>query len=178
MVSPERLEADCQSLQAFAALNPLHVNVANISPDLRQYRVHLNVDAPVAKDAGYEIAAEHDLVVEIPDAYLTRDAQGFVKSRIRREGKPVFHPNSWASDGALCFDSSFVPAKSLAEQVHTAISLMQCRLLNHASPADWDADWAYRQHGDEIKAQVRQVALRLPRFDIRVAARTLPTVTS
>lgn len=175
MVAQQRLEADCRSLQTFAYLNPDHVRVVSQTPDLRHYRVRVAVDAPVAKDGGYEILPAHYLGVEIPDNYLARDHKGaFVKSRIRRDGRPVFHPNSWEADGALCYDSQFSPGKSLAEQVHTAISLMQCRLINPGSPASWDFDFAYKQFGDEIRSRIRQVALRLPRFDLRVTPRELP----
>jgi hypothetical protein len=177
MVMLERLQADSRALQAFAWLNPGHVQVISQAPDLRHYRVRLNLDAPVASRSGYEVLAEHDVLVDIPDNYLARDHSGsFVKSRIRREGKPVFHPNSWQHDGALCYDATFTPGKSLAEQLHDAISLMQCRLINHDSPASWDVDWAFRQHGGDIKARVHQVALRLPRSDLRSNVRELPRV--
>src|ERR1700674_169659 len=119
MATRERLDADRRSLQSFAWLNPDHVKIASETPDFRHYRLRLNIDAPVAINGSYEIQHTHDMLVDLPDNYLARDHNGaFVKSRIRRDGPPIFHPNSWASDSALCFDGQFTPSKSLAEQVH------------------------------------------------------------
>lgn len=173
----ERLKADYASLEALVNLNPKYLTLVDHAPDLRRFTLSARFDAPIAKEEGYVIADQHSLSVEIPDNYLRRDAAGlFVKSRIRREGERVFHPNCWPSDGYLCYDSQFHPGKSLAEQVWTACRLMQCQLVNHGSPADWEADFHFLQAGDQIRAKIRPVELLLPRPTPRIAAPALPSV--
>ncbi|OFV83274.1 MAG: hypothetical protein A2W26_04750 [Acidobacteria bacterium RBG_16_64_8] len=174
----ERLKADDLSLQTLVAANPDHLQLAYRAPDLRRFSVDARMDAPVATGSGYRIMRDHTLVIEIPDGYLSRDAGGlFTKSKIKRQGQRVFHPNVWPVDGAFCFDSQFHPAKSLAEQVWTAFELMQGRKVNHESPADWEADYLYLNKGEELLREITAVRLLLPRGGVRISTLTLPMLT-
>jgi hypothetical protein len=171
----ERLRADALSLQTLAGLNPNYVAVSYRAPDLRRFVVDINVDAPVAEESGFRIQPQHRLVVEIPDGYLSRDANGlFIKSRIKRDGDRLYHPNCFPTDGYLCFDSQFHPAKSLADQVGTVIDMMQCRAVNHDSPADWEADYYFLKNAEAVRSQIRPVRILMPRGGVRVAIRTTP----
>jgi hypothetical protein len=174
MPSWDRLRADACALQALAAVNPSRLTLLASAPDLRHFVVRAKLDAPVVAGDGYRIAREHDMIIEIPDNYLASNGAGqFVKSRVKRSGERLYHPNVWPSDGYLCFDSQFHPAKTLADQFLTVINMMQLRALNHDSPADWDADYFYLHHGDEVRAQIRPVLLVLPRGGVRVRSRPL-----
>jgi hypothetical protein len=178
MLSRERLEADARSLRALAALNPGCIKVVASSPDLRHYEVDVHLDAPVATTKGYAIVPQHRVTVEIPDNYLTRDGNGlFIKSRIRRQGERIYHPNVWPSDGYFCFDDQFYPAKTIADQFASALELMQCRAVNHDSPADWEADYFFLQNAPAIRAQLRQVPIRLPTASLRLGERALPRLS-
>ncbi len=171
----ERLRADAASLTAFAALNTQHLAVKQRAPDLRNFVVEAHVDAPVADGDGYRIVPDHRLSIEVPDNYLSRDASGlFVKSRIRREGERLFHPNVWPTDGYVCFDSQFHPAKSLAEQLHSVLEIMQCRAVNHDSPANWDADYFFLKNAAQVQAGIRPVLFRLPAGGVRLQVRRIP----
>jgi hypothetical protein len=171
----ERLQADAASLTAFAALNSQHLAVKHRAPDLRSFVVEAHMDAPVAEGDGYRVVPEHRLSIEVPDNYLSRDASGlFVKSRIRREGARLFHPNVWPSDGYCCYDSQFHPAKSLAEQLHSVLEIMQCRAVNHDSPANWDADYYFLKNAPQVQAGIRPVRFRLPAGCVRLQVRPLP----
>ena len=118
MVLEQRLRADGYSLESLAALNARHLSLIYRSDDWRRYHLDARFDAPVVAPGGYRIASEHRLIIEIPDNYLCRDAGGrFVKARIRRDCERIFHPNVFPSDGFICFDDQFCPAKSLADQV-------------------------------------------------------------
>jgi len=173
----QRLLADSLALESFAELNSPHVTIAHRAPDHRRFAVDAKFDAPVVSGEGYRIAPEHRLLVEIPDNYLARDARGMcVKSRIRRDGERVFHPNVWPNEGFFCYDDRFHPSKSLAEQVYTAMRLMTGRLINHDSPADWRADYVWLHQEDQILAQISPVELRLPRGLPRAGAVSLPKV--
>jgi hypothetical protein len=178
MVDWERLRGDASSLQALTAANPRHLALVERAPDLRRFVVRTALDAPVVAGDGYRIAPEHDMVIEIPDNYLATNGAGqFVKSRIKRHGERLFHPNCWPNDGCLCYDSQFYPEKSLADQFMTVINLMQLRAINHDSPADWDADYFYLHHRDEVRARIRPVMLVLPRGGVRLRPRSLPRVS-
>ena len=171
----ERLQTDYLSLQTFASINSNHLELTYRAPDLRRFSVRARLQAPIASGDGFVIAGDHTLVIEIPDNYLHRDANGlFVKSRIRREGERVYHPNVWPSDGYFCYDDQFHPAKSLAEQLWSATELMQCRAVNHESPANWEADFFYLKNTDTIRELVDSVPLRLQRGGVRVAAISSP----
>jgi hypothetical protein len=178
MVSWERLRADALSLQTLAALNSRHLTVLERAPDLRRFAVEARIDAPIAAGEGFQMAPVHELVVEIPDDYLGSDGSGrFVKSRIKRTGERLFHPNVWPSDGYICFDDQFFPEKSLADQFVSVVELMQLRAVNHGSPANWDADYYYLQHKDSMRAQIRPVHLMLPKGGVRLRPRELPRVS-
>ncbi len=171
----ERLQADAASLTAFATLNPQHLEVKQRGPDLRNFVVEARVDAPIADGEGYRIVPEHRLSIEVPDNYLSRDASGlFVKSRIRREGERLFHPNVWPTDGYCCYDSQFHPAKSLAEQLHSVLEMMQCRAVNHDSPANWDADFYFLKNAAKMRVGIRPVRFRLPAGGVRLHVRPVP----
>lgn len=173
----ERLRADALALQTLVNLNPDKLRLSHRAPDLRRFDVELQADAPVAQSSGFRIEPLHHLIVEIPDNYLTRDANGlFIKSRIKREGQRLYHPNCWPSDGYLCFDDQFHPAKTLADQVVTVIEMMQCRAVNHDSPADWEADYYFLKNGEAIRDQIRPVCIRLPLGGVRVATRSMPVI--
>ena len=177
MVLEQRRRADRYALEAFTALNAPHLRTIYKAPDDRRFVGHARFDAPVVTGDGYRIAPEHRLLIEIPDNYLARDANGkYVKSRIRREQERVFHPNVWPADGYFCYDDQFVPAKSLAEQLWAVTQIMQGRLINHGSPADHEADYFYLRHGSQILSQISPVQLRLPRGLPRASAVSLPRV--
>jgi hypothetical protein len=171
----ERLRADALSLQTLAGLNPDHVAVSYRAPDLRRFTLEVAADAPVAVESGFRVEPRHTLVVEIPDGYLSRDANGlFIKSRIKRDGARLYHPNCFPNDGYLCFDDQFHPAKSLADQVATVIEMMQCRAVNHDSPADWEADYYFLKNAEAVRSQLRPVQIRMPRGGLRMAVRSTP----
>lgn len=171
----ERLRADALSLQTLAGLNPGHIELPYRAPDLRRFLVDVTADAPVAAEPGFRVERRHRLVVEIPDGYLGRDANGlFIKSRIKRDGARLYHPNCFPGDGYLCFDDQFHPAKSLADQVVTVLEMMQCRAVNHDSPADWEADYYYLKNAAAVRAQIRAVRIMMPRGGMRVAVRSTP----
>lgn len=171
----ERLRSDALSLQTLAGLNPDHVAVSYRAPDLRRFMLDVTADAPVAAESGFRVEARHRLVVEIPDGYLSRDANGlFIKSRIKRDGARLYHPNCFPTDGYLCFDDQFHPAKSLADQVATVIEMMQCRAVNHDSPADWEADYYFLKNAEAVRSQIRPVRILMPRGGVRVAVRSVP----
>jgi hypothetical protein len=171
----ERLRADALSLQTLASLNPDHLVVSHRAPDLRRFMIDVTVDAPVAAESGYRVEPRHRLVVEIPDGYLSRDANGlFIKSRIKRDGARLYHPNCFPSDGYLCFDDQFHPAKSLADQVATVVEMMQCRAVNHDSPADWDADYYFLKNAEAVRSQIRPVRIFMPRRGLRMSVRSTP----
>ena len=171
----ERLQADYLSLRTFASINPNHLELIHRAPDLRRFAVRAQLPAPIASGGGFRIAGDHTLVIEIPDNYLHRDANGlYVKSRIRRQGEPVYHPNVWPADGYFCYDDQFHPAKSLAGQLWAATELMQCRAVNHESPANWEADFYYLKNGDAVRGRINPVPLRLQRGGVRVASVSCP----
>lgn len=177
MVSWERLHADACALQALAAANPQHLTLAERAPDLRRFVVRTQLDAPVVAGDGYRIAREHDMVIEVPDNYLASNGAGqFVKTRIKRNGERLFHPNTWPGDGYICFDSQFFPEKTLADQFLSVVNIMQLRAINRDSPADWEADYFYLHHGNEVRAQIRPVVLVLPRGGVRLRSRSLPRI--
>ncbi len=177
MVSEDRLRADALALQTLVNLNSAHLALVERSCDLRRFVLHARIDAPVSTPAGYRIAGEHAVIVEIPDGYLGRGPGGFfTKSRIRRKGEFIYHPNVWASDGCFCFDDHFHPAKSLADQVVAAIDLMQCKQINHDSPANWEADYYFLQHENDVRRQICPIEIRRPRGTTRVMSRSVPRI--
>lgn len=178
MLLDERLRADHLSLVNFAAANPAYLEVASRSPDLRRFEVDAHLDAPVAAGDAFRIERDHRLIIEIPDNYLSRDgAGGFVKSRIRRRGDRIFHPNVWG-DGAFCFDSAFHPSKGLDQQLLSALELMQCQVVNHGSVAHWESDLAFVKKGGEIIAQITPARFTLPRGGVRLRVIAPPRLVS
>jgi ubiquitin-protein ligase len=177
MVSEERLRADALTLQTLVSLNSGHLSLVERSADFRRFVLRARLDAPVSTKDGYRIDREHTVLIEIPDGYLGRGPGGlFTKSRIKRQGEPVYHPNVWPSDGYFCFDDQFHPAKSLAEQTATAFDMMQCKAVNHDSPANWEADYYFLHNEERVRSQIRQVEIRRPRGLTRLMSRSMPRI--